>query len=247
MERDFYQRYFEMEDRHWWFVGRREIFLRILDQEFLPRRGSDASVLDVGCGTGTMLGYLSRYGAAQGVDASAEAVRFCRERGVQAVHQAAGASLPFESASFDLVTALDVVEHVDDDLMLLRELRRVTRAGGMLLVSVPAYQFLWGLQDEISHHRRRYRATMLRERMAQTGWRIHRLSYFNTFLFPPIAAIRLLRRVGPPPKVQSDFELTQPGRLNALLARVFSAEASLVERTSLPFGVSLLALASRVG
>lgn len=245
MDLDFYRRYYEIEDRHWWFVGRRQIFLRLLDCYFSAPAGRAGAVLDVGCGTGTMLGHLERYGTVRGVDASEEAVRFCHERGVAGVTQADGVPLPFEPESFDLVTALDVIEHVDRDDELLAELRRITRPGGTLLVSVPAYRFLWGLQDEVSHHKRRYTARELRERMTEAGWSLRRLSYFNTLLFPPIAAVRLARRGGKPAKVQSDFELTKPGRLNTVLARAFSAEAPLVERMDLPFGVSVLALASR--
>jgi SAM-dependent methyltransferase len=245
MDEGFYRRYFEIEDRHWWFVGRREVFLRVLDRHFRPDAPPDSSVLDVGCGTGTMLGYLSRYGSAQGVDASAEAVAFCHERGVDAVTQADGVPLPFEDGSFDLATALDVIEHVDGDGELLAELRRIARPRGMLLVSVPAYQFLWGPQDEISHHKRRYTARVLRRRMEDAGWTLERLSYFNTLLFPPIAAIRVLRRDRADKPLRSDFEITQPGPANALLARIFALEAPLVERFDLPFGVSILGLARR--
>ena len=246
MERDFYRRYFEIEDRHWWFVGRRAVFLRVLDRHYRPTAPSDSTVLDVGCGTGTMLGHLARYGRTHGVDASAEAVSLCRERGVSGVVQADGVPLPFETASFNLVTALDVIEHVDDDVELLLDLRRVTRPGGMLLVSVPAYRFLWGPQDEISHHKRRYTASLLRERLLAAGWSLERLTYFNTLLFPPIAAIRLLRR-DQRGELRSDFEMTKPGRLNAVLARVFASEAPLVERADLPFGVSILGLARNAG
>lgn len=246
MEQDFYRRYFEIEDRHWWFVGRRQIFLRVLDRHFASAAPRPASVLDVGCGTGTILSYLLRYGDAQGVDSSEEAVRFCRERGVGPVTQAEGVPLPFEPQRFDLVTALDVVEHVDGDGALLEELRRITKPRGMLLVSVPAYEFLWGPQDEISHHKRRYTARLLRRRMIESGWTLERLTYFNTLLFLPIAAIRVLRRDRNDRPLRSDFEMTKPGRLNSLLARVFALEAPLVERRDLPFGVSILALARRV-
>lgn len=242
MERDFYRRYFEIEDRHWWFVGRRELFLRLLDRHLGPDAGG-RRVLDVGCGTGTMLGHLARYGSAEGIDASEEAVAFCHERGLDRVRRAEGVPLPFDDASFDLVTALDVIEHADDDGELLRELRRVAKPGGTLLVSVPAFMFLWGPQDEISHHRRRYTRPRLREAVSAAGWTPRRLSYFNTFLFPPIAAVRVLRRERPERPLRSDFELTKPGRLNSLLARVFAAEAPLVDRVDLPFGVSILALA----
>ncbi len=243
VERDFYAEYYEIEDRHWWFLGRRAIFTRILDRRLGP--SDDRRILDVGCGTGTMVRELARYGRVEGVDADPEAVAFCRERGLRNVRQVDGeAALPFESGSFDLVTALDVIEHVDDDDAMLRELARVLIPGGLLLVSVPAYRFLWGAQDEIAHHKRRYVRPDLRARLEGAALAVERLSYFNTLLFPPIAAIRLLR---PPARgdPRSDFELTRPGRVNDLLARVLAAEAPLVERFDLPFGVSILGLARR--
>ena len=245
MKREFYAEYYEIEDRHWWFVGRRRIFLALLDRHLGAGRGG-RRVLDVGCGTGTMLGYLSRYGEAQGIDADPEAVRFCRERGLEGVRLVEPGPLPHDPETFDLVTALDVIEHVDDDAGLLREIARVLRPGGTLLVSVPAYGWMWGPQDEIARHKRRYVASELRERVEGAGLESRRLSYFNTLLFPPIAAVRLLRSYRPgSADLRSDFELTKPGRTNDLLASVFSLEARMVPRLRLPFGVSILALARK--
>jgi SAM-dependent methyltransferase len=248
MHKEFYAEYYEIEDKHWWFVGRRQVLLAILDRYLKPGNTQrvPGRILDVGCGTGTMLGYLSRYGQAQGIDADEEAVRFCRERGVSNVQQVTASILPFEDSTFDLVTMLDVLEHIDDDAGTLRELHRVLRPGGMLLISVPAYRFLWGPQDEISNHKRRYVAGLLRERLVEAGFRVRRLSYFNTFLFPVIAAIRLLRPYRPgSPNLKSDFTMTRSGPANALLGRIFALEAPIVEHVNLPFGVSILALARK--
>jgi SAM-dependent methyltransferase len=245
MRREFYAEYFQTEDRHWWFLGRREIFLRLLDRYLGPAPENPARrVLDVGCGTGTMVRHLSRYGRAEGIDADSEAIRFCRERGIERVRHVASLPLPFDEDTFVLVTALDVLEHIDDDAAMLAEIHRVLSPGGKLLVSVPAYRFLWGPQDVISEHKRRYVARELEARLAGAGFELQRLSYFNTFLFPPIAAIRLLRisRIRKH-ELRSDFELTKPGRINALLARLFALEAPLLERLDLPFGVSILGLA----
>jgi SAM-dependent methyltransferase len=243
MQKDFYTEYFELEDWHWWFIGRRRIFLRILDR-YLPPAGPEGwRLLDVGCGTGTMLVCLAGYGEARGIDADEEAVRFCRRRGLENAEHVTSETLPFDDDAFNVVTALDVLEHVDDDTRMLREIRRVLRPGGTLLVSVPAYRFLWGPQDEISHHKRRYTARQIGARAAAAGFAERRLTYFNTLLFPPIAALRVLRsyRRGPI-KLKSDFSLTSPGRMNSLLTRVFASEAPLVERFDLPFGVSILGL-----
>jgi SAM-dependent methyltransferase len=226
------------------------VLLAVLERALPARAGLE--ILDVGCGTGTMLGHLARFGHAQGIDADAEAIRFCRERGVEAVRRVPpGTPLPFADGTFDLVTALDVVEHIDDDAAAVAQMARVLRPGGLALLTVPAFPSLWGRQDEIAHHKRRYRASRLRALVTGAGLELVHHSHFNTLLFPPIAAVRLARRMrkrGRTPsshELRSDFELTRPGRLNALLARVFAAEAPLVARGRLPFGVSLLALARK--
>jgi len=250
VNRDYYAEYFRIEDKHWWFVGRRELFLRTLDIALAGGRTPGApgarQLLDVGCGTGTMLTYLQRYGEPTGLDMDAEAVGYCHERGLQRVTQIFAPPWPLEDAVFDVVTALDVLEHADDDLGLLREIRRVSRPGALIMVSVPAYRFLWGPQDEISHHKRRYRARQLGDVMARAGLVPERLSYFNSLLFPPIAAIRLLRRVLPSPReLKSDFNVAVNPLLNRTLAWVFSQERLIVPRAALPFGVSILAVARR--
>ena len=241
MKRSFYAEYFEIEDRHWWFVGRREVILRVLDSA-----GAAGPVLDVGTGTGTMLRHLERFGEVQGIDADPEAIRFCRERGEERVREVPPGPLPLPDASFGLVTALDVVEHISDDAGAVGEIARVLRPGGHALLTVPAFPALWGRQDEIAHHVRRYRARELRTVVEGAGLEIEKLSFFNTLLFAPIAAIRLARRVVPERgELRSDFEMTRPGRLNRVLARAFAAEAPLVARGRLPVGVSLLALARK--
>jgi SAM-dependent methyltransferase len=238
-----------VEDVHWWFVGRRRILLQLLDRYLGTSNGQERRILDVGCGTGTMLTHLAAYGKAQGVDIDEEAVGYCLERGLTDVQVGALEKLPFADASFDLVTALDVVEHLDDDLGALREIGRVLRPGGQLLMTVPAHRFLWGDQDEVNMHKRRYVAAEIRERLTATGFQVRRVSYMNAFMFPPIAAIRLLRRLEhrlrPRTTQESDFRYPAPRPVNFLLATIFGAEAPIVRRINLPIGVSILALASK--
>ena len=245
MDEDFYPAYYELEGRHWWFLGRRKLFLRLLEREFQPA-ARPIELLDFGCGTGAFLEHLERFGWVSAVDGDARAVEFCHARGRSEVRLAPpGEPLPFADGTFDLVTTLDVIEHIDDDVATLRELRRVLRPGGRLLVAVPAFMFLWGKQDEVSHHRRRYTATTLRRALGDAGFAVDRMSYFNTILFPPVAAVRLGRRLlRRPGAAQSDFELG-PAALNRALGAVFGAEAGIVARRDLPFGVSLLALARK--
>lgn len=193
-----------------------------------------------------MLGYLGEYGEAMGVDADEQAIRFCHQRGVQNVRLLETERLPFPDASFDLVTAFDVLEHIRDDRAAFAEISRVLRIGGTLLAAVPAHPWLWGAQDEISQHERRYKKSELKARIDETGLDLRRLSYFNTVLSPPIAAIRLARKLRRRPgELRSDFEMSKEGRLNSLLAGVFGLEAGWVPTRNLPFGISLLALARR--
>ena len=178
------------------FVGQCLIPLDGSLQTYLKRGARrPLDVLDFGCGTGSFLKYLDRFGTVSGVDSDPDAVAFCHERGRTEVrHVAPGAPLPFADSSFDLVTTLDVIEHVADDIATLCELRRVLRPDGLALVAVPAFMFLWGDQDVISHHFRRYTARGLRSSLQIAGFRVTRTSYFNTWLFAPIAALRLARR-----------------------------------------------------
>jgi 2-polyprenyl-3-methyl-5-hydroxy-6-metoxy-1,4-benzoquinol methylase len=237
LERTYYTEYFELEDRHWWFVGRRVILLSLLDRRLA--RDRELRVLDFGCGTGTMAQHLGRYGSVEAIDADPDAVAFCRQRGLSRVTHLSAGTVPFDDEHFDVVTALDVLEHIEDDSATLTELRRVLRPNGTLLCTVPAF---WGSQDEISHHFRRYVRSDLTRRLQGAGFRVLRASYFNTLLFPAIAAIRIGRRALPEaPDLKSDFRIG-PRSINTALGRLFAAEAPLIERTDLPFGVSLFAL-----
>jgi SAM-dependent methyltransferase len=238
-----YQVEAQLARRHWWFQGRRRILDRLL-AGLQPRLPAQARALDVGCGTGANGPVLSAHAAlAVGIDASpiplglAERTHTARLRGD-------AAALPFPDRSFDLVVALDVLEHLDDDAAAARELHRVLRPGGALVVFVPALRLLWGLQDDVSHHRRRYGKQQLRGLLAGAGLQIQRLTFFNSFLFPPILAARLMMRLFPPRRLRSENELGGPIS-NALLAAIFGAEAPLLERIDLPLGVSLGCVARR--
>lgn len=234
----------QVEREHWWFRGRRRIlqtFLEGLDPP-LPAR---PAVLDVGCGTGANAAVLAAGGRpVVGVDPSPSAHRLRRRAGRPDGVRAAAEALPFADATFDLVAALDVLEHLDDDRAAAAELRRVARPGGVVLIFVPALPLLWGLQDQHAQHRRRYRRAELCQVAEGAGLRIQRLTYFNTLLFAPILAARLAMRVRPPAGIQSENQLGGP-LANAVLERIFRSEAPLLARMDLPVGVSLACVARR--
>lgn len=244
-----------VEESHWWFVGRRQIiesFLRRLYQDIESERsahdgghskGGPLDILDVGCGTGANLEMLSHFGEAEGVDVSAEALAFCRARGLQRVKQGEAEALPYADNSFDLVTGLDVVEHLDDDLAGLKEMRRVLRRGGHALLFVPAFMFLWGVQDDVSNHRRRYTMRQLKGVVRQAGFEVERATYVNLSFFAPILLGRLLMRATRL-RPESENNITI-GFLNGFLGKILGAESLALRYLNFPFGVSIICVARR--
>jgi SAM-dependent methyltransferase len=242
MQQHTYAIMFEEESKHWWYVGRRRILEQFV-RDALPSTGASPRILDVGCGTGANLELLTRHGAAQGLDASAQALAFCRDRGLTRVCRGVLESLPYRDASFQLVTALDVIEHLDDDLSALREMHRVLAPGGRALVFVPAFMFLWGRQDEVSEHRRRYRLPQLLARAREAGFEVERATYANFALFAPIwAARRVIRTLGLKPPSENSVNIDA---LNGVLGQLFGAERWWLKRRSFPFGVSIIAVLRR--
>ena len=233
MEDRIYGVVYELEDRHWWFRGRRAVIAALLHRAGIADAGR---VLDAGCGTGRHLELYARYGEVEGVDPSEQAVRFCRERGHDGVRVGDAQSLPYEAGRFGLVAATDVLEHVPDDGLALGEMRRVADEGAHLLLTVPAYDWLWSAEDERLGHHRRYTLRDLRARVAEAGWEPVVGTYFNLILLPPIAIARRMRRGR---EAQSELERT-PDALNGPLSLPMRGEARLIGAgASLPAGVSI--------
>jgi SAM-dependent methyltransferase len=231
-----YQADYEMEDRHWWFRSRRRVLWALLERAEI---GPSPRILDAGCGTGRNLAEFGRLGPAEGVDISPQVVEFCRQRGLQGVREAVVEDLPFEDARFDLIFATDVIEHLPDDLPALGELRRVAASDARLVVTVPAYNWLWSDHDRAYHHYRRYTRPMLRSRMRAGGWEPMIDTYFYSSLLAPVAAVRLVQRLRTNGNGKPDLKKS-PGALDRLLELPVRGEAKLIRRgVSLPAGVSL--------
>lgn len=243
MMQHLYASFYEVEGSHWWYRGRRKIissFVREICSHIKDRR---PKILDVGCGTGANLVMLGEFGEAHGIDVSHDALAFCRERGLENVRHGAAEELPYKDGTFDLVTALDVVEHLDDDAAGLREFHRVLRSGGHILLFVPTFMFLWGIQDDVSRHRRRYTLPELLKVVREAGFVVERATYANITFFLPILLVRkFMRLTGIRTETENNIGLSA---FNGVLGKVFGAEAAVLRRMNLPFGVSALCVARK--
>lgn len=232
----------EAEATHWWFVGRRRLFSSLLT---LRQLAPDAPILDIGTSTGTNLRMLRDLGFSnfQGVDLSDDAIVWCATKGLGKVTKGDVCDLPFADGQFQFVLATDIIEHVDDDLKALTEIRRVLAPNGAALVTVPAFSSLWGLQDDVARHKRRYRKQQLLRLIGGAGLRCSDSFYFNFLLFLPIwLARQIMHRLRI--SLASENEVNTP-MLNRLLTAVFSLDVTTAPSIRPPFGVSIAAVVER--
>lgn len=235
MQDEVYGELYAVEDAHWWFRGRRAVIHALLARADVtpPLR-----VLDAGCGTGRNMLEFAELGHVTGVEPSSAAVELCHERGLTDVLEGEIEDLPFDADSFDLIFAFDVLEHLDDDVEGMRELRRVARPEARFVATVPAYKWLWSQHDDTHQHGRRYTARQLQAHARAAGWRVIFSTYFNSLLLPPIAAVRAFRRGQVDEDARSDYEI---GRgINGLLELPMRAEARAIRGGArFPAGVSI--------
>lgn len=240
MDRDFELQTHRAEERHWWYRGRRSVIEQVIVGLGLPQ---DTRILDAGCGSGRNMVELARRGNVTGLELSSTSVALARERAAGEVIEGSVLETPFADGQFDLVVSLDVVEHLEDDLAALRELRRVTAPGGALLLTVPAYQWLWSGHDEINHHHRRYTRRSLQAVAEHAGWRQERTTYFNSLLLPVAIVLRVLDKINAKTTKSSLDLWVPPEPVNWLLERPLALEAALIKLGGrIPAGLSLLAV-----
>jgi SAM-dependent methyltransferase len=239
------------EDAHWWFASRTRALFCLLDEQLTD---AGLRVLDVGCGAGNMIHHLTRYGSVVGIDNNPVPLEIARQRGYDA-RLADARQMPFDDRSFDLVTALDVIEHCEDDAQVLKECHRVCREGGVIAVTVPAFQTLWSSNDVINDHKRRYSRGELQAKLTGAGFQVRRTTYNNFFIFPAAAGLILARR-----KTDTQPQLAAPSAdreayqvemepaappVNAILTGVGWLEAAALRVANLPFGTSLICVARK--
>lgn len=242
MENELFDEMYKVETQHWWFVARRKIIASVIDGLNLE---SNSKIMDAGCGNGDNLEFLSKYGELIAIEREDNALARAQSRQIGKVVKG---ELPDNFPSDinkenDLIVLLDVLEHIDDDEKSLSMLKNWAKNNAVLLITAPAYQFLWTRHDELHHHKRRYTVGQLKKIIEKNGWKVKYISYFNSFLFPIAFLARLKDKFFPPSTIDG---LAVPNRfINRLFEKIFSLEACLLGRLTLPFGLSIIVVAEK--
>lgn len=248
MNKDFEKRYLTQGSFHWWTHSRRDMLLKMV-----RAYSKDTRILDIGCGGGELVRDLRHAGfpCVTGIDISEESISFCRRENIPEVYRMDAAKIGFPDASFDLIIASDILEHMQDDETVLREWRRVLADKGVLILFVPAFMFLWSKHDEVNHHYRRYAPRILTEKFSANGFSIGQTGYWNFLLFIPIALLRLserlLRFVFGRKEESNRISELGTGLLNSSLSRMVRCENALIARgVRLPVGSSIYVVAQKI-
>jgi SAM-dependent methyltransferase len=242
-----YERMYRLEDTYWWFVGRHRLVEGLIAARYgRPRtqpQPHSLSILDVGCGTGAMSARLLKWGNVVSADFSPLALEFSRRRGLNHLLGADAMRLPLASHRFDLITVMDVLEHLPDDQAALCEFFRVLKPGGRVIATVPAYQHLWSEHDVALMHHRRYTRTQVGERFRSAGFQVEKLSHTMTTLYPIVSLQRRLNARKPPHDPPHAAMPLFPAPVNSLLTGLFALENAVARNVNLPFGVTIMCVA----
>ena len=244
MDAEAYKEMIELQEEHWWFVARRDVIKSFIKMQ-MPQ-GSASKVLEIGCGVGGNVGLLSQSGHYRGIDMYKPAIDYCSEKYPQFEFECTRVEeIPqeFKSNKFDSIYLLDVLEHINDQVAILKSAQNYLTQSGKILVTVPAFEFLWSPHDDFVHHVRRYTKAGLKKVLEDSGYKVERISYFNSILFPLALAqrlgMRLLNR-----KLSTHLS-TPPAIVNWLFKVIFAQEAWILKHTNLPVGLSIIAIVSQ--
>ncbi|GJM17654.1 MAG: methyltransferase [Thermodesulfobacteriota bacterium] len=243
MENELFDEMYKVETQHWWFVARRKIITSVINGLSLE---PNSKIMDAGCGNGDNLEFLSQYGELTAIEREDNALERAKSRQIgKVVKGELPDSFPSDiNKENDLIVLLDVLEHIDDDEKSLSMLKNWAKNNSTLLVTVPAYQFLWTRHDELHHHKRRYTVGQLKKVIENNGWKVNYISYFNTFLFPLALLDRIKQKVFP---AAQDSDLKMPPKfVNSIFEKIFSFESSLIGKIIFPFGLSIIVVAKKI-
>lgn len=240
MEETLYHLHFKQEESHWWFAARSEIIRHVIDRGGYLKPGE--TILDIGCGTGAIMRALADRYTMVGIDMSPLAVEYTRKRGLGDVYLMPVQEFPKEKYDVRGAVLLDVIEHIDDDIDVLRTARDIVGPEGHIIITVPAYMWLWSAHDLANHHKRRYDARTLRAALDKAGLEPVKLTYYNTLLFPLAVIKKMIDRNKTAEQAASEVD-QPPGWMNSLFKAVFRLEKYLLTWLRLPYGVSLMTIA----
>ncbi len=237
MRSEEYEKLYRLERNFWWFKGMRNIQLSVLNE-----KRNNLKILDAGCGTGILMKYLQKYGEVHGIDISDEALHFCKQRGLTNLKKASVESLPYEENTFDIVTSIDIIYHkwVESDLNALKEMNKVLKKGGTLLIQAAAYNFMYSNHDDAVFTERRYTKKELKQKLEQAGFKVQKITYANILLFPLVLIKRLTEKKKDESEVKSTSKIT-----NSILMSILNFESSLVKHMNFPYGLSIIAVAKK--
>ncbi|NQS99802.1 MAG: glycosyltransferase [Candidatus Omnitrophica bacterium] len=242
MSVDEYDYMYQLEDAHWWFLSHRNLAMRLTKSLNI----ANPNILDLGTGTGANLVSFSKLGQTHGIDISEQAVAYCRRRGLNNVTRSAVDQITFQDKSFDIITCLDVLEHLADPQETLREMKRVLKNQGKIIITVPALMMLWSQHDEALGHLRRYQKKTLLADLQEAGLRTERMGYFFFSSFLPLVVMRMFKNLFVSrKKLQSDMTSLPPKFINESLKLLFKLELKIAGKAGLPFGSTLYAVVSK--
>lgn len=241
MQKYLYEDLYNLEETHWWHKSKRELVTYFLEKYFSSKYNK---ILDVGCGTGKNMEQLQKYGNVWGLDNSKEAIKFCRKRGLKNLQLSNAEKTKFKANSFDIITLLDVLEHTDDN-KTLKEMQRILKKNGILIITVPAFMWLWSKWDEVLYHKRRYDLKSLTSILKNNNFRVIKITYLYSFLVLPALIIRGIKEKLLSQKYYPSDFLLNNSIINKLLGIIANIEFNLAKRVKIPIGTSLLVIAKK--
>lgn len=243
MQKYLYKELYDLEKKHWWFIGKRKIVLSLM-RKYLNYDVSN-KILDAGCGSGLMLNDLKEFGQVYGMDYSEDAIKFSKLVFDGEVKQGyMPENIPYDKNYFNAIIALDVIEHIEEDGLALKDLNAHLAHNGICIITVPAYMSLWSNHDVVHEHKRRYTLSELKEKISSAGFKIEKISYYNSTLFIPIFIVRKIHNLL---KMDSGSDAEMPNKfINFILEKLFSFERHILKVFNMPFGVSVIAVVRRV-
>lgn len=240
MQKYLYEDLYNLEETHWWHISKRRAMQNLIRKYNLS---TSPKILDIGCGAGKNLEELKKFGTTYGLDSSTEAIKYCRKRGLKNLVLGKAEKVPFASNSFNIITILDVLEHTNDQ-ETLKEMNRLLKKDGLLIVTVPALPWLWSDWDKVLHHKRRYTLKKVKDTLESNNFRVIKIFYLYSFLVIPAFIVRKIKQKLFKKKYPSDFELSNP-IFNFLLNQLARFEFILSQKEVIPFGTTLMAIAKK--